>query len=960
VKGDADGTTTPSSFRMATLHILTLWSFAVAQPLYDIVRRHREFFVAHRAEPLDLLLLVAAVSIALPAVLVAGLAFARLVSGRASRAFLLSAVATLTACVAAQPLAHNASLPPVVHYGAAGSVGIAAAIFYARWTPVRLFLTMLSPAIAVFPGVLLLHPDMATFVRPDRRIAQAAGQFPSNPPPIVMVVFDQLPLTSLITDKGEIDTANFPGFASLTRGATWYRNASTVADYTGFAIPPILSGLRPRRRHLPIANDYPENLFTFTAGTYRLEAFEPITGLCPERLCPRQRLSPAKRLTSMAADLGVVYLHVVLPGAHRAKLPSLTEDWRDFAQGQNWHRRWVAERDDDRRRAPRAFIEAIARADPQPTLYFLHALLPHEPYMYLPTGQQFTTEPRLIGLIENRRWVREEWAVAEQYRRHLIQARYVDAFVARLVERLKSEGLYDRALIVVTADHGVAFRPGYSFKTVQRPVLADVTSVPLFIKAPGQTEGAVSDRNVESPDIVPTIADIIGGNLTWAADGVSLLRPDPARPTKTVHHNGARSTYVTWMTDFVAQRDESAARKVQLFGRGENPFWLPTTTPRAELIGRTLDSLPVPASGALHAVVDDVGRFENVDLGSPVLPAQITGRLLDDEGDGAQGLLAVALNGTIAATTRTYDFLRDGTWTAFVEPQRLRAGRNDLQVLVVRQNSGVRLERAYASAARPDMVSLLTESARHWGVGQEGFRRPEGNPPYRRTSGTAVVTVPVHSNTPPRSLRLVVSQPRDDNRSLRVTLNGCRLFEGNIDADPWYRTWPLHACPQAALDVPQARIVVESPMPPGSPQSDRPGVAVESLHLFTREWPTAPDGQTRVLMRPVRGLRYEHVRGSAAPVELLNEGTSVLFSPDESPDRGIDLELRWKGAREPQRLRLPRTLYPRERLVTEIPLQPPSELEGRKSWTVQIVPVRRGGRVIPLESPCELIVIAER
>jgi hypothetical protein len=963
VNRHADGTTTPSSFRREAVHIVTLWSFAVAQPLYEIVRRNREFFVAHRSEPYDLLLLVATLSVVLPGLLVGGLAAARLISARAGRVFLLTAIGAFAACIAAQPLAHDLPLPPVWHYAAAAAIGIGAAILYMRWAPLRLFVTVLTPAIVVFPAILLLHPDMATFVRPDGRTAKAAGRIPADAPPIVMVVFDQLPLTSLMNERGEIDAANFPAFASLAGRSTWYRNASTVADYTGFAIPPIVSGLRPRPRRLPIANDYPDNLFTFLAGTYKLEVFESITGLCPERLCPRERLDAVRRLGAMVADLGVVYLHVVFPEAHRARLPSLTEDWRDFAQGQNWHRRWVAERDDDRRRAPREFIKTLSRSDPQPTLYFLHALLPHEPYVYLPSGQQFTSDPRLIGLIESRRWVRDDWAVAEQQRRHLIQLRYVDRIVGQLVDRLKSEGLYDRSLLVVTADHGVGFRPGHSFKTVLRPVLADITSVPLFIKAPGQTEGQVSDRNVESPDIVPTIADAVGAELTWTPDGTSLLRAAPERPLKTVHHNDARSTYPTWVVDFVAQRDAAVARKAELFGRGPNPFWLPATTPFPELIGRTVESLDVAQGGDLHATVDDVGRLANVDLRAPVLPAQLTGRVLDEKGRAAQAVLAIALNGTIAAMTRTHGFLRgdlSGTWTALVNPERLRTGRNDVEVLVVRRQSGLRLERAYSSAARPDMVNVLTDSARHWGIRQSGFHPPEGDPPFRWTSGRAVVTVPIHPTARPRALRLVVSQ-RDTaaSDSLRVAVNRCTLFEGRIDADPWYRTWPLQGCPAAVVNASEARIEIESQTHADS-RGRRVGVAVEALHLFTSEWPAAPDGDTRVVLRPVHGPGREHARGSAAQVEVLNEGKSVLFSPGEAPDSGVELELRWKGAREPQRLPLSRTIFPRERLVTDIPLQPPAELEGRQPWTLQIVPVRRGGRVIPIESPCELRVVEDR
>ena len=72
-------------------------------------------------------------------------------------------------------------------------------------------------------------------------------------------------------------------------------------------------------------------------------------------------------------------------------------------------------------------------------------------------------------------------------------------------------GLLDEALLVVIADHGYAFEMG-----VHRPAHRDranvdeVAPVPLFVKAPGQSEGEVDESLVRNIDIVPTIADLLG------------------------------------------------------------------------------------------------------------------------------------------------------------------------------------------------------------------------------------------------------------------------------------------------------------------------------------------------------------------------------------------------------------------------------------------------------------------
>jgi hypothetical protein len=967
VKGDAVRTTSAASFRTETLHLLALWAVAVAQPLYDILRRNREFFVAHRAEPLDLVLLALTVSVALPVLVAAAAGALGLVSRRAARAVFLTIVAVLVAATAAQPLAQQTGLAPAWHFVIAGAIGAAGAWLYARVSAVRLFVTLLSPAIVLFPAFLLLHPDMASFVRPGDPTAEAAGRIGGNPPPIVLVVFDQLPLTSLMTEEEEIDAANFPGFAALSRDATWYRNATTVADYTAFAIPPILTGLRPRARHLPTVQDYPQNLFTFLAGAYRFEVFEAITALCPETLCGRERMSPMRRLTAMTLDLSIVYLHLVLPAEQRAELPALTDDWKNFAQGRNWHRRWIAERDDDRRRAPREFVDTISRSDTQPTMYFLHALLPHEPYIYLPSGQQFTDAPQLTGLVRGGHWTREEWAVAEQYRRHLMQLRFVDRLLTTMLDRLKDQDLYDRSLIVVTADHGVSFKPGGSFKTVRGSTLEDVMPVPLFIKAPSQREGTISDLNVESPDIVPTIADLLGVALTWKPDGASARRADGRPSTKTIHHTGARRQYTIPVDDLAARRARAVERKARLFGSGENPVWLPSTAPFRDLIGRPLSSLAVAGESPLQVLVNDSSQFRSVDLRAPTIPAQFTGHVIDARGDPAQAALAIAVNGTIAATTRTYGFLRGraaATWTALVDPRHFRNGRNDIDILVMQAGEqGVRVERGFTSSDRPDVLNLVSGAAReYWAVKQSGLYDAEGTPlPYRWTNGAAVLMVPMDVDPRPRSLRVGLAHGPGDG-PLRVQVNDCTVYEGPVTTAPWYRTFSLRDCPPSELQGSEARITLRSSTRVLQGQSRRNvGVAVETINLLATDWPLpAQRGDSRLDARPAKGADAAHIRGAAAELELVNRGNTVLQSPRESREEGVELELRWSGASaSTQRLPLSRTLYPTERLVIEVPLMPPPELEGRGPWTLHVVPVRRDGRPVTLQSPCVVRVVPE-
>ena len=88
------------------------------------------------------------------------------------------------------------------------------------------------------------------------------------------------------------------------------------------------------------------------------------------------------------------------------------------------------------------------------------------------------------------------------------------------------QGMYDKTLFVVTADHGMSFKPGeFGRRQATNGNVDQVLWVPLFIKAPGQDEGQVNERNWEHVDLVPTVADMLGIKVPWEMDG--FPRPGP-------------------------------------------------------------------------------------------------------------------------------------------------------------------------------------------------------------------------------------------------------------------------------------------------------------------------------------------------------------------------------------------------------------------------------------------------
>ena len=114
----------------------------------------------------------------------------------------------------------------------------------------------------MFPTWFLIRPPVSGILIHESNFRVIPVELAAKPP-IVIVVFDQLPLTSLLNEGRKIDAENFSNFASLAADSLWFRNTTTVSDRTGFALPAIVTGRYPAPGVLPTAEGYPESLFSW-------------------------------------------------------------------------------------------------------------------------------------------------------------------------------------------------------------------------------------------------------------------------------------------------------------------------------------------------------------------------------------------------------------------------------------------------------------------------------------------------------------------------------------------------------------------------------------------------------------------------------------------------------------------------------------------------------------------------
>lgn len=99
---------------------------------------------------------------------------------------------------------------------------------------------------------------------------------------------------------------------------------------------------------------------------------------------------------------------------------------------------------------------------------------------------------------------------------------YTDEQLGRLISYLKSNGLYDDSLIIVTSDHGETMSEGSEYFTHGDNLYQRETNVPLLIKLPHQYESNTVTQWVSTLDIFPTVFEYLGMS-SQGQEGSSLL-----------------------------------------------------------------------------------------------------------------------------------------------------------------------------------------------------------------------------------------------------------------------------------------------------------------------------------------------------------------------------------------------------------------------------------------------------
>ena len=701
------------SAKERTLHLFTLCAFAVTQPLLAALSKQSVYLHDQRFGRIEIGVILFVLTIAVPLCVVGVDKVIRQLSskfhGRGRNTVMIVLMSLIILSLLRPYIPDNrytligltGIVVPVAALGCAHLLAIA----YERQQWLKLWLTLTSISLVLSPALFLMN-----YERIRRKEATVDVGFEvKNPVPIVFIIFDEFSGNTLLNEQMEIDSQRFPQFARLAGISTWYRNATTVSPRTEIAVPANLSGRFPAVELPALAAEYPGNLLQVIDATksFEMVVFEPVTRLCPFSVkhSPTPEHSRKKKCIDVLTALATVYPRLILSSDTPIWFPEMSRQWFGVPTEQIL----TAEIDENRTgliRYPgterrdhqqKHFLNLLTPSQ-TPRFCFLHMVLPHYPWSFLASGEQYQSEfgsPQFPfgargSLGEN--WDDDPPTVIRNEFRYRQQVGYVDRFIGQVLDRLKETDLLDRCLLIVTADHGVSFHPGHSRRIPDADNLSDILSVPLFVKLPGQLTGTTDDRNIESVDLLPTITEVIGVPLPEPIDGMSVSHKI-RRPRKSLFYNGT----MTVCEPDVPGRLDSIRRQQILYGTEELDRLPARAASHPDWHGRSVSDFIVDEQTIPVEFIVSKNRGGELEfpLDIKIVPRFFSGILDADDLSTTPAETVLAIDGIVRDTSKTYLIMHQDHGFQFLITESMAAGPvGKVELFVVdSKQSGVRLRR---------------------------------------------------------------------------------------------------------------------------------------------------------------------------------------------------------------------------------------------------------------------------
>lgn len=526
-------------------------------------------------------------------------------------------------------------------------------------------LKRLSYFSLIIPLVVLhfifVSPASTLFAGPEEGLVKLPGGV--NDTPVILMVFDEFSGLTIQDAEGGMDASRYPGFAEIALNADYFPNALTVDYRTDIAVPSLVSGTLRSGGDAGLA-----------AGENLIELFKDWGGgvLAQSSVLPADLMYEQQvNLYSFASDTLTLYLHII---SHQDwienKIGAIPPTWKNFGIFYA-----LGDESDIAHSEPLdifdGWLQQLSNNPVDKQFNFLHIEFPHAPYTSSATGRA-----QVNGEFFRRQLFVSETIDAGQpflnvaYHNYLQQSSYADLLLQRLIGELKTTGLYEKSLIIVTADHGVSYNAAGLNRRIPltKESWRNIVPVPLIIKYPFQQTGTVSDSFVTTLDIAPTIMDVTGVASPWAFAGESLKALNTKSQTSSVELTPGFDDFIGGAPGLF---DEGRSIKASLFGVGSPVSKLAVNYTEdsvySMLLNTDVSKSVVGGISDLHAVwggslrPSELTQYGKVYLGSQPIDGKVIAAVVDNK------IQAIFVSGVVKSESGKFAFSLPETETTPIQ-----------------------------------------------------------------------------------------------------------------------------------------------------------------------------------------------------------------------------------------------------------------------------------------------------
>ena len=374
--------------------------------------------------------------------------------------------------------------------------------------------------IAVIAGIALPVIAGARLIRTFHREPATAGPVPLKPN-VLLITMDTVRADHLsVYGYGRETTPRLTQFA---HGATLYSRAVSTSDYTLVTHASIFTGLYPSWHgasySLPLPSDMPVlSELLRDHGYYTMESVANAANLSPWT-----GLTRGFTVAEWTSPAGITSKdHPLYPQEPAKRLLARFTNVSAFDRS-------LRTASDISERGETLLTQA--KTGGRPFFLFLNYIDTHAPRIPEPPFDKRFSEndphfkppdyPLWTPAQQRPLTVSDQLSIGSQYDDAVAAE---DAAIGNVLQQLRTLGLYENTLVIITADHGEQLGERGLLGHASGTVFQNVVGIPLLIKYPHRNEAAQSDRLVSQVDLLPTILDVAGIAPPAFLQGRSLLR----------------------------------------------------------------------------------------------------------------------------------------------------------------------------------------------------------------------------------------------------------------------------------------------------------------------------------------------------------------------------------------------------------------------------------------------------